>query len=582
MTYFYMVENIYISFFTIFFLCTVLYLSYNASYGAKASLNYFYYKLPNWSRYSCFTLSWFAPLDLSFLKQLTLFIPETYLLFVAMLQLLFLNHLRKYYEKKEIFVCGFVMTVISLFVTMLFLIITFSHVLTAHAVIFNGALCIDVYSLLVKLLIIILTITFLLGSFNKFLQSDFDMIEYPTLIIFSTLFLLTLLSSHNLITLYLSIEGLSITLYMLTVFNHHTTSIEAGVKYFVTGAVSSGFLVFGMLGIYGKTGSFDLLYLSHTFAHWSIIGLNQSNIFLSLALLSFVLGFIIKLGAFPCHMWAIDVYEGTWLPTTFYFMVVAKTGMFFTFLKIFIVILQSAPSLELYPFIFCSLVGSIFVGSIGALTQKRLKRVLAYSSLSQIGFCLLGFASGNLDALSNTVFFFVVYILTSCSMFLIVLNTESFIEGKELVYITDLNNLKKNNPILAIVLSIFLLSLAGIPPLLGFYTKAFLFSALLSAKLYTLCIIAILGSIINAFVYIRLIKCLFFDENSVGAVGDDYQTLYWLPLSETPSILDKYFKYYKTLFTCKLLIMTLFLTIGPMFIISPSLNFISNLLISLY
>lgn len=263
-------------------------------------------------------------------------------------------------------------------------------------------------------------------------------------------------------------------------------------------------------------------------------------------------------------------------------MVVVKTGMFFTFLKIFIVLLESPPSLELYPFIFCSLVGSIFVGSIGALTQKRLKRLLAYSSLSQIGFCLLGFASGNLDALSNTVFFFVVYVITSCTMFLIMLNSESFIEGKELVYITDLNNLKKNNPLLAIVLSILLLSLAGIPPLLGFYTKAFLFSALLSVKLYTLCIIAILGSIINAFVYIRLIKCLFFDENSVGAVGDDYQTLYWLPLTETPSILDKYFKHYKTLFTYKLLIVTLFLTVGPMFIISPSLNFISHLLLTLH
>merc|ERR1711892_1026136 len=136
------------------------------------------------------------------------------------------------------------------------------------------------------------------------------------------------------------------------------------------------------------------------------------------------------------------------------------------------------------------------------------------------------------------------------------LNSESFIEGKELVYITDLNNLKKNNPLLAIGLSILLLSLAGIPPLLGFYTKAF--------------------------VFIRLIKCLFFDENSVGAVGDDYQTLYWLPLTETPSILDKYFKHYKTLFTYKLLIVTLFLTVGPMFIISPSLNFISHLLLTLH
>lgn len=214
-----------------------------------------------------------------------------------------MNHIRKYYDKKDIFIYGFISTIYGLIVTLFLLIYIYATNQELHQTIFCDTVSLDVYVLLVKVFIVLLTIIFLLGSLNKFLQSDFDMIEYPTLICFSTLFLLVLLSAHNLMTLFLAIEGLSLTLYMLTVFNYQTMSIEAAVKYFVTGAVSSGFLIFGILVIYAKTGSFDYKVLSYTFLHLnSYTPVPFHDTFLSLALVSFVLGFIIKLGAFPCHM----------------------------------------------------------------------------------------------------------------------------------------------------------------------------------------------------------------------------------------------------------------------------------------
>lgn len=414
-------------------------------------------------------------------------------------------------------------------------------------IIFNFGLVIDYYSTIVKAILLFLTIIALIISYRKIKMSFIDLIEYPWFIGISVFFLMLLISSFSMITLYLSIEGLSLTLYILTAYPFSKSSMEAASKYYVFGAWSSGVLLLGIVLSYGLFGAFDFLSISQT-EIYSYKMLKDVSTFL------IVFGFIFKLGMYPFHMWAFDVYEGTWFPVTFFFMTVIKTGIFCLFIKVIFYLFQSVWLVK-YLLVFSG-IGSLIVGSLGSLTQIKLKKLFLYSSISQVGFCFFGLFLGTPEAIQKTFLFFSFYMITSVGILIILLNTESYIQGVSLKYVTDLSSFGEHNRAEAIALSVMLLSLAGIPPLAGFWSKLFIFKLLIEASLFNLVIFGIVFSAINAFIYIKLIKCLLFDKYIIKteSVSTDFFLF---------NLYGSYFKFNNWILNLIVLFTTLFICIIP-------------------
>jgi NADH-quinone oxidoreductase subunit N len=234
---------------------------------------------------------------------------------------------------------------------------------------------------------------------------------------------------------YLTLEGLSIVLYVLAAYPFKQSSLEASIKYYSLGALSSGILLFGISLVYAVVGAFDFLNIKFFFAF------NNHVPYLTLAfiILCLLFGFLFKLSAFPCHMWSPDVYEGTWLPTTIFFMVIVKTGLFFFFIR-FLIYLFYNIFFMCQTILLISALGSIIVGSFGSLYQQGIKRLLSYTSVSQVGFALLGISCGTPAGITSSILFFIAYIVASMGVFIILINIEGYYSGVNIIYISDLTN----------------------------------------------------------------------------------------------------------------------------------------------
>ena len=385
-----------------------------------------------------------------------------------------------------------------------------------NALLFYNTLVIDDFTTFIKGLILLSTFFCIFMSLDYIKQESINAFEYIILLLLATCGMLFLVSSADFISLYLAIELQSFCFYILAAIKRNSEfSTEAGLKYFLLGAFSSGLLLFGCSLIYGFTGVTNFSELARIFTGGTqeILTSTTSLPACELGMVFLLVGFLFKITAVPFHMWSPDVYEGAPTPITAFFLIVPKAALFGVFLRVF---LESFYDFIL-PWQKILLVSSIFsmiLGSVAALSQTRIKRLLTYSSIGHVGYLLAGFACGTIEGIQALLIYLFVYIFMNINMFAFILcglRRENIQTVPRIKYITDLAFLAKTNPILALTFTITMFSMAGIPPLAGFYSKAYLFFAAMSSNLYVLAIIGVLCSVLSCFYYIRLVKIMYFE-----------------------------------------------------------------------
>lgn len=371
---------------------------------------------------------------------------------------------------------------------------------------FYNTLVIDDFTSYFKLIVIAGSIFSILLSLNYILY--LNGFEYIILILLSIISMLLLISSGDFISMYLAIEFQSLCFYVLAGWKRDSEfSTEAGLKYFLLGAFSSGLLLFGCSLIYGFTGVTN-------FAEFGLLGASGRGC--ELGIIFLLVGLLFKLTAVPFHMWSPDVYEGAPFSVTAFFAIVPKAAILAVAIRLCILMVDSSSGLIPWQkmIYFCS-IASMILGAAAALSQKKIKRLLAWSSIGHVGYLLIGLTCGTLQGIQAILFYLFIYIVTSITIFALVLSPirrdSSPVLQQRVKYTTDLALLAQTNPLMAITLAITLFSIAGIPPLAGFYSKALMFFAALSSTLYTVALVGILTSVVSCFYYIRLVKIMYFE-----------------------------------------------------------------------
>lgn len=372
----------------------------------------------------------------------------------------------------------------------------------------------DFFSSNLKLIIVISAITWVFLSIPYVRYEKINSFEYWILVLLSFLAILLVSQSYDLLSIYLTIEFQSLTFYILTSFKRTSEfSTEAGLKYFILGAFSSALLLFGFSILYAITGLSNFNDFSKLFT-----GILIEDLFLFIGIfigLTFITtAFLFKLSAAPFHMWSPDVYEGSPTVIVAFFSIFPKLAVISLTLRFFIFSFYDFFPFWKNWFLFCAIF-SILVGSFGALMQRKWKRFIAYSSITHMGFMLVGIMSGELIGIINILFYLIVYIITIFGVFsfLTSLRIYKFSSYYQIRYLNDICSLSKINPALAFSISLILFSMAGIPPLSGFFTKAFIILASLQNNFYGLALLAIIMSCIACFYYIRIIKNIYFSES---------------------------------------------------------------------
>ena len=368
--------------------------------------------------------------------------------------------------------------------------------------IFNDSYIIDQLSIFMKVLTLLFCFFILLSSKDYIRNTNIDKIEYPILILASTLGMLLMISSYDLIVFYLGLELQSLCLYILASFNREDgRSTESGLKYFVLSALASGLLLYGCSLIYGFTGSTNFEIIS--------TNLNEVNKGAIFGIVFIIVGLAFKVSAVPFHMWTPDVYEGSPTSVTGFFALVPKIAAISVFIRFMYVPFSNVINQWQTIIIFLS-IASMILGAVAAIGQSNIKRLIAYSSIGHMGYALAGIATGTNSGIQSTIIYLTIYLVMNLGMFGCI-----FMMKRENVFcenINDLSGLSKNHPVLALSFLIILFSLAGIPPLAGFFAKFYVFIAVIEMKMYTLAIIGLLTTVVSAFYYLRVIKIIYFDK----------------------------------------------------------------------
>ena len=354
--------------------------------------------------------------------------------------------------------------------------------------------------------------------------------EFYVLVLFALLGQMVMISAGNFLTIYLGLELMSLALYALVAIRRdHAQSTEAAMKYFVLGALASGFMLYGMSMLYGATGNLDLRNIADAVNSGQIDYLP-----LTFGVVFLVAGLAFKLGAVPFHMWVPDVYQGSPTAVTLVLAAAPKLAAFAITLRILVVGLGDLTA-DWQPMLLILAFLSLAIGNLTAIMQTNFKRMLAYSTISHMGFILLGLASGSLDgdkqfdteSYGSALFYMLTYVLTTLATFgLIMLMSR---EGHECEEISDLKGLNSRSPWMAALLLLLMCSLAGLPPLVGFDAKLLILQTLLKSDRLWLAVVAVLFSLIGAFYYLRVIKVMYFDEPEVAAPA--MSTVWWVPRS---------------------------------------------------
>ncbi len=377
----------------------------------------------------------------------------------------------------------------------------FSFPINENRDLFNNSYKIDYLSSFMKILLITSGVFVLLSS-NKYIQIiKINKIEYPILALSSILGMMVMISSNDLILFYIGLELQSLALYVLASFNRdNLLSSESGLKYFVLSALSSGLLLYGCSLIYGFTGSTNFYLISEN--------INQNSYGLTFGIVFIIVGLAFKISAVPFHMWAPDVYEGSPTSVTIFFAILPKIAALSVFIRILYIPFLNIIDQWQMIIVFLS-IGSMLFGAIAAIGQKNLKRLVAYSSIGHMGYALAGLSTGTNQGIQSSVIYISIYLFMNLAFFSCLFMLKR--EDRYFENITDLSGLSKNHPLLSFSFLIVLFSLAGIPPLAGFFAKFYIFSAVIEESMYSLAIIGLLSTVIAAFYYLRLIKIIYFD-----------------------------------------------------------------------
>ena len=364
----------------------------------------------------------------------------------------------------------------------------------------------DEFSNYFKILILISSLFVLNSSKNFIIDNKLNKFEYPIIILISILGMFFMVSSNDLILFYLGLELQSLALYILAAIDRdNLRSSESGIKYFVLSALSSGLLLYGCSLLYGFTGSTNFEIISNE--------LNKQNVGAIFAMVFILVGLAFKVSAVPFHMWTPDVYEGSPTSITSYFAAVPKVAGLAVLIK-FMLVPFSNILLEWQTIIIFISIASMILGAVAAIGQKNLKRLLAYSSIGHMGYALAGVATGAVAGYKSSIVYITIYVVMNIGFFSCL-----YLMKKDGVYkenISDLSGISKKHPLLALSFLIILFSLAGIPPLGGFFAKFYIFSAVLEQKMYALAIIGLLTTVISAVYYLKIIKTIYFDENKLS------------------------------------------------------------------
>ena len=392
--------------------------------------------------------------------------------------------------------------------TSLIIIVTISIILSSSSdeeKIFLDSFIRDGFSNYFKILILLSSL-FVLNSSKRFIvDSKLDKFEYPIIILLSILGMFFMVSANDLILFYLGLELQSLSLYILaSIDRDNLRSTESGIKYFVLSALSSGLLLYGCSLLYGFTGTTNFELIAGQ--------LNKENTGAVFAMVFILVGLAFKVSAVPFHMWTPDVYEGAPTSITSYFAVVPKVAGLVLLIK-FMYVPFSNILLEWQTIIIFISIASMILGAVAAMTQKNFKRLLAYSSIGHIGYALAGVATGAISGYQSTIVYISIYVIMNIGAFSCLYLLKK--DGQYKENISDLSGISKKHPLIAISLLIILFSLAGVPPLGGFFAKFYVFVAVLEKQMYALAIIGLLTTVMSAFYYLKIIKTIYFDDSLI-------------------------------------------------------------------
>ena len=367
---------------------------------------------------------------------------------------------------------------------------------------FGGSFIVDGFARFLKLLAISGSAAAILMSFTYFSSTKQQRFEYPILILLSTTGMMMLISAADLIALYLGLELMSLALYVVAALDRDSErSTEAGLKYFVLGALSSGMLLYGASLVYGFTGAVAFTDIAKAATHPSI-GLIFGLVFL-------FAGFCFKVSAVPFHMWTPDVYEGAPTPITAFFAAAPKVAGMAMFVRTTIMAFPAVLTQWQQIVVFVA-IASMALGAFAAIGQRNFKRLMAYSSIGHMGFALVGLAAGTPEGVQGVLIYMAIYITMTLGTFACILAMRR--DGLMVEEISDLAGLARTKPAMALFLGLLLFSLAGIPPLAGFFAKFYVFLAAIKAGLFTLAVIGVITSVISAYYYLTIVKIMYFDE----------------------------------------------------------------------
>jgi NADH-quinone oxidoreductase subunit N len=367
---------------------------------------------------------------------------------------------------------------------------------------FGGSFVLEPFARFLKLLALVGSATAILMSLDYLEREWQNRFEYPILILLSTAGMLMLISAADLIALYLGLELMSLSLYVVAAINRDSVrSTEAGLKYFVLGALSSGMLLYGASLVYGFTGTVSFAGIAKASANGGI-GLVFGLVFL-------FAGFCFKVSAVPFHMWTPDVYEGAPTPITAFFAAAPKVAGIAMFMRVAI---DAFPDIvpQWQQIVVFVAIASMVLGAFAAIGQRNIKRLMAYSSIGHMGFALVGLAAGTAEGVQGVLIYMAIYVAMTLGTFACILSMRR--DGQMVEDIGDLAGLARTNPAMAFFLAMLLFSLAGIPPLAGFFAKFYVFLAAIKAGLFTLAVVGVLASVVGAYYYLAIIKIMYFDE----------------------------------------------------------------------
>jgi NADH-quinone oxidoreductase subunit N len=367
---------------------------------------------------------------------------------------------------------------------------------------FGGSFILDDFARFMKILALIGSAVTLVLSTEFLSDPSRRIYEYAILVLLSTLGMMVLISAGDLIALYLGLELMSLALYVVAASNRdNAKSTEAGLKYFVLGALSSGMLLYGASLIYGFTGTIAFTGIAAT--------ATIANTGLLFGLVFLLAGLCFKVSVVPFHMWTPDVYEGAPTPVTAFFASAPKVAALAVFTRVTLTAFPGIVPQWQQILVFVS-IASMALGSFAAIGQTNIKRLMAYSSIGHMGFALVGLASGTVEGAQGVLMYIVIYVAMTLGSFAIILAMKR--NGQAVEQITDFAGLSRTNPLLAFLFAMLLFSLAGVPPLAGFFAKWYVFVAAIRANLFTLSVIGVLTSVVGAYYYLSIVKTMYFDE----------------------------------------------------------------------